>query len=31
MSHVQLQELLGVYALDALDPETAAVVEHHLD
>ena len=31
LSHVQLQELLGVYALDALDPETAAVVEHHLD
>ena len=31
MSHVQLQELLGVYALDALDPETAALVEHHLD
>jgi anti-sigma factor RsiW len=28
--HQELQELLGVYALDAVDPETAAMVEHHL-
>ena len=31
MSHTDIEELLGVYALDALDPETAAVVESHLD
>jgi Anti-sigma-K factor rskA/Putative zinc-finger len=30
-SHDEIQELLGAYALDAVDPETAAVVEHHLD
>lgn len=29
--HREIQELLGVYALDALDPEMAAVVERHLD
>jgi anti-sigma factor RsiW len=30
-SHEQIRELLGVYALDAVDPETAAVVERHLE
>jgi anti-sigma factor RsiW len=30
-SHEEVQELLGVYALDAVDPETAAVVERHLE
>jgi hypothetical protein len=29
-SHGDIQELLGVYALDAVDPETAAMVEQHL-
>ncbi len=29
-SHPEIQELLGVYALDALDPEVAAIIEHHL-
>jgi len=29
--HREIQELLGVYALDAVDPETAALVERHLD
>ncbi len=28
--HREIQELLGVYALDAVDPETAAMVEAHL-
>jgi len=28
--HRAFQELLGVYALDAVDPETAAMVERHL-
>ena len=28
--HREIQELLGVYALDAVDPETAATVERHL-
>ncbi len=28
--HREIQELLGVYALDAVDPETAAMVERHL-
>ena len=28
--HRAIQELLGVYALDAVDPETAAMVERHL-
>ena len=28
--HRQIQELLGVYALDAVDPDTAAMVERHL-
>jgi hypothetical protein len=28
--HRAIQELLGVYALDAVDPETAAMVEGHL-
>ena len=31
MSHTDIEELLGVYALDALDAETAAAVESHLD
>ncbi len=31
MSHREIEELLGVYALDALDPETAAEVEAHLE
>lgn len=31
MGHADIEELLGVYALDALDPETAVVVESHLD
>ncbi len=30
-SHEEIQELLGVYALDAVDPETAAMVELHLE
>ncbi len=30
MSHTEIEELLGVYALDAVDPETAAEVEAHL-
>ncbi|MGD0311169.1 MAG: anti-sigma factor [Acidimicrobiales bacterium] len=29
-SHADIQDLLGVYALDAVDPETAAMVEQHL-
>lgn len=28
--HQEIQEFLGVYALDAVDPETAAMVERHL-
>ena len=31
MSHADIEELLGAYALDAVDPETAALVEQHLD
>ena len=31
MSHDDIEELLGAYALDAVDPGTAAVVERHLD
>jgi len=30
-SHDEIRELLGVYALDAVDPETAAMIEHHLE
>jgi anti-sigma factor RsiW len=30
-THEEIQELLGVYALDAVDPETALVVERHLE
>ncbi len=30
-SHHEIQDLLGVYALDAVDPETAALVERHLE
>ncbi|MGD0392179.1 MAG: anti-sigma factor [Acidimicrobiales bacterium] len=29
--HQEIQELLGAYALDAVDAETAAMVERHLD
>jgi hypothetical protein len=29
-THQEIQELLGVYALDAVDAETAAMVERHL-
>ena len=29
--HLEIQELLGAYALDAVDPETAALVESHLE
>jgi hypothetical protein len=29
--HQEIQELLGVYALDAVDPETAQWVEEHLE
>ena len=29
--HLEIQELLGAYALDAVDPETAALVEGHLE
>ena len=28
--HREIQEFLGVYALDAVDPETAAMIERHL-
>ncbi len=31
LSHAEIEELLGVYALDAVDRETAAIVEAHLD
>jgi anti-sigma factor RsiW len=30
-THREIQELLGVYALDAVDPDTAAMVEAHLE
>ncbi|HUY67089.1 MAG TPA: anti-sigma factor [Acidimicrobiales bacterium] len=30
-SHGEIQDLLGVYALDALDAETATMVERHLE
>lgn len=30
MSHAELQELLGAYALDAVDPDEAAALEAHL-
>ena len=30
-SHDEIQDLLGAYALDAVDSETAAMVEHHLE
>ena len=30
MTHEELQELLGAYALDAVDPDEAALVEDHL-
>ena len=30
MNHEELQELLGAYALDAVDPDEAALVEDHL-
>lgn len=31
MNHAEASELLGAYALDAVDPEEAAAVESHLD
>lgn len=31
MGHTEIEELLGAYALDAVDPETAAAIEAHLD
>ena len=31
LSHAEIEELLGAYALDAVEPETAAVIEAHLD
>ncbi len=31
LSHSEIQELLGAYALDAVDPATSAVIEAHLD
>jgi hypothetical protein len=31
LSHQEIQELLGVYALDAVAPETARLVEEHLE
>jgi anti-sigma factor RsiW len=31
LTHMEIQELLGVYALDAVDKETAALVESHLE
>jgi Anti-sigma-K factor rskA/Putative zinc-finger len=30
-SHQEIQELLGAHALDAVDPETATMIEHHLE
>ena len=30
MTHIELEELLGAYALDAVDPDEAAAVEAHL-
>jgi len=31
LDHIEIQELLGVYALDAVDPETAALIDGHLE
>ena len=31
LSHTEIEELLGAYALDAVEPETAAAIEAHLD
>jgi hypothetical protein len=31
LTHEEIEELLGAYALDAVDPETAAVIEAHLE
>jgi anti-sigma factor RsiW len=31
LSHTEIEELLGAYALDAVDPETASAIEAHLD
>ena len=30
-THAQIEELLGAYALDAVDPDEAAVIEEHLE
>ena len=29
--HREIQELLGAYALDAVDPDTAAMIDRHLE
>ena len=31
LSHTEIEELLGAYALDAVEPETAAIIEAHLE
>jgi hypothetical protein len=31
LSHTEIEELLGAYALDAVDPTTAAVIAEHLE
>ena len=31
VGHKDIEKLLGVYALDAVDRETAALVEEHLE
>ena len=31
LDHTGIEELLGAYALDAVDRDTAAVIERHLD
>jgi len=31
LGHTEIEELLGAYALDAVDRETAEVIEAHLD
>ena len=31
LSHTEIEELLGAYALDAVDRDTAAVIEQHLE
>ena len=31
MSHEEIEELLGAYALDAVEPNVAAIIEAHLE